>query len=114
VEVGAKGLQFFVGEFVCVCVTYGLPSYVARVCFQVYFLFSLNILHPLFFLEHTTLLSKTVVTVTSQQFQHKGCEASMNNLGYLYKRGGNGILRDMPEAIFWFRRLASGWCRLPD
>ena len=32
----------------------------------------------------------------------------MNNLGYLYKRGGNGILRDMPEAIFWFRRLVSG------
>jgi TPR repeat protein len=37
---------------------------------------------------------------------HQGCEASMNNLGYLYKRGGSGILRDMNEAIFWFTKGA--------
>ena len=26
--------------------------------------------------------------------------------GYLFKRGGNGILRDMQEALFWFRQGA--------
>ena len=30
----------------------------------------------------------------------------MNNLGYLYKRGGNGILRDMAESLYWFKRGA--------
>jgi len=51
----------------------------------------------------------------------QGCEASMNNLGYLFKRGGNGILRDMPEALFWFRKGAEagdiyaqvGWAMAP-
>ena len=42
----------------------------------------------------------------TQRAAEQGCEASMNNLGYLYKRGGNGILRDMAESLYWFKRGA--------